>query len=383
MSLSVDNKAIKIPTHHYVGFSKRETENIPLGFMTPDGTDAAAIKRKKTVDDWATSSSYQTVKLPAKSFENKPLSGFKLGNNVRHGYGWGQGNVKWRIEDPRGFELEISSPNLAQIIAITTIENGEILEKCVWARMGAENILLPVNSDVYETAQANTERANTSVSLKDLKIGYKAILQNGKEGRYMGQMYALNKNNEEHIVQAPKKTHVFLNETEVFTVATPKLSSIEPDTELQLGQAEIALNKAIRDPSINTGWSCVGYSAMPLFTADKPLRYNLVPVKNPASLDGSSGHISAKIGDIYAFGSIYKFHYREEIEASVYDYAAYLVDGKIRYLTDYNNPSLDKYRQQSGWRRTYLTLDLSDPDIEWFVHQATFDGIDGPITVSI
>lgn len=193
MSLSGTNKDIKIPEKHYVGFQARSNDDVPLGFMTPDGDDAAAKKRKATVDAWASGGHYgrtEKKQIPAVSYENKKLTGFKLGRNVRHGgYGWGQGNVKWRIEDPRGFELEISSPNLASIMLCTTIENGEILEECVWGRLGSENILLPVSSDVYKAAVANSERATKKVGLKDLKPGHYVVLQNGDEGIYLGQHF--------------------------------------------------------------------------------------------------------------------------------------------------------------------------------------------------
>ena len=159
MSLSGENKSIRFPTHYYVGFVARENDVYPLGFQTPDGTDQAAQKRKATVDSWAA-----RTKLPSRSYENKPLIGFKLAQTIRHGGGgWGQGSVKWRIHDPRGFELEITSNNLAQILAHTVIEEGEILQECMWARLGADNVLVPVESEVYKAAQTNTERQGKSV----------------------------------------------------------------------------------------------------------------------------------------------------------------------------------------------------------------------------
>lgn len=208
MSLTGDNKEIKIPLTHYVGFQARHHDDVPLGFMTPDGTDSASTKRKATVDSWSkqgghiwnpTTRSYDRKDpLPSVSYENKPLSGFKMGREIRRNSGWGQGNVKWRIEDPRGFELEISSPNFAQIILCTTIENGEILEECVWGRLGAENILLPISSEVYKAAVINSERMAKKVSLKDLKPGHKVVLQNGEEGIFLGSFFTLDEQNHKY-----------------------------------------------------------------------------------------------------------------------------------------------------------------------------------------
>jgi hypothetical protein len=80
-----DNKAIKFPAKHYIGFQARPSvDELPLAFMTPDGTDKAAEKRKATVDAWAKGYGYDgrneaEDKLPAQSYENKPMIGFKMG----------------------------------------------------------------------------------------------------------------------------------------------------------------------------------------------------------------------------------------------------------------------------------------------------------------
>lgn len=190
----VDNKAIKIPTDHYVGFQKRQGDDVPLAFMTIDGTDKAAEKRKATVDAWAKGNTWQShskqATLAPKSLVNKPLSGFKMGRNISYGSGWDSRHDKWRLEDPRGFQLEISSGNLQQIMQLCTIEKGEILEQCIWGRLGQENILIPISSPVYTTATANTDRMNKKGTIKDAKPGSKLIFVNGDEGIYIGKTYA-------------------------------------------------------------------------------------------------------------------------------------------------------------------------------------------------
>lgn len=190
----VDNKAIKIPSDHYVGFQKRQGDDVPLAFMTIDGTDKAAEKRKATVDAWAKGNTWQAhskqATLTPKSLVNKPLSGFKMGRNISYGSGWDSRHDKWRLEDPRGFQLEISSGNLQQIMQLCTIEKGEILEQCIWGRLGQENILIPISSPVYTTAAANTERLNSKATIRDAKPGYHLVFKNGDEATYFGKMFA-------------------------------------------------------------------------------------------------------------------------------------------------------------------------------------------------
>lgn len=296
--MSVVDKSIKFPANHYVGFQARpKTDEVPLGFMTPDGEDAAAKKRKTTVDNWASGSGYYSANeaketLPAQTFENKPLTGFRLGRNVRHNFGWGQGNVKWRIEDPRGFELEITSPNLAQLLGFCTIEQGEIQEQCIWARLGAENILVPVNSEVYTNTVRNTERMAKKASLRDLKIGDSAVLQNGEEGTYYGTFYVAtyghyygddsNKYGAgNHFKTTGKKRHVFLmqapkadgvSSTKFFrAVGSPKLSELyEGNSAMTLQEAELEVNRMIQEDGVTISESSTEYSS-PFGVSIEPL----------------------------------------------------------------------------------------------------------------
>lgn len=299
MSLDAAAKDIKIPANHYIGFQARGVDDVPLGFMTPDGTDKAAQKRKDTVDSWSrqgttrwnpvTMAHEAVKKIEPASYENKPLSGFKLGREIRRHSSWGQGNVKWRIEDPRGFELEISSPNFASIILCTTIENGDILEECVWARQGSENILLPVSSEVYKTAIANTSRINASISLKDLQPGHHVVLQNGNEGLYLGQHFCF----EDHGIRhrstdendrspltgwGDKKRHFIaqLKDGEIASIEC--LASIKPSaaTDSDIGkltpqEAEARINDFLVSDakSISTAGNSYGY--VRAVTCEKPV----------------------------------------------------------------------------------------------------------------
>lgn len=299
MSLDAAAKDIKIPATHYVGFQARSHEDVPLGFMTPDGTDKAAQKRKDTVDAWSrqgntrfdpVTRTHVPVKgIPAATYENKPLTGFKMGREIRRNSGWGQGNVKWRIEDPRGFELEVSSPNFASIILCTTLENGEILEECVWARQGSDNVLLPVSSEVYKTAIANTSRINASISLKDLSAGHHVVLQNGNEGLYLGQHFCfedhgLSRREEDESSRSPrtgwgdKKRHFIAKLTDGAIESIECLASIKPSaaTESELGvltiqQAEGQINDFLKSGSKSITCAGNSYGSIRGVSCEKPL----------------------------------------------------------------------------------------------------------------
>lgn len=137
-----------------------------LGFLTPYEENKAGVKRRLTVDEWAQHTHMiheldingdlirprrdQSYKMhdvldPIK-FRNEPISGFRLANMVRRST---SNNVVWRIEEPRGFQLDISSPNLQEIIALHGLEKGGIIPaKCVWGRDGAQNYLVCEGSEL-------------------------------------------------------------------------------------------------------------------------------------------------------------------------------------------------------------------------------------------
>lgn len=367
MTVSTDNKAIKIPEQHYVGFNKRAEDDIPLGFMTPDGEDAAAIKRKATVDDWAKRNYYgsKDIKLPAATYQNKPLSGFKFGSSVRHGGGWGQGNVKWRIEDPRGFELEISSPNLQQIMEISTIEKGEILEKCVWGRLGSENILIPISSEVYQTALTNTARLNSSASLKDLEIGYNIVLQNGIEGRYLGAHYEIEHSNLE-VKQGSKKKHFIETTTDkgmikYETISTLKPSSISEGPKLSVEDAERLINDTLANGKADKGYrnwrvTCkpmkdLQYFVRPGSPSDKTSFENVLLVQNP--------HDATRFG----FVSTYYFehnYYRNEVQATQIDLNKLLTENSLATFTQMEGSSWHRYE-----RTATFSVDPTDTGLAW------------------
>ncbi len=203
---------IYIPEEHYVGLQGRveshtrnpdgtytANEQIILGFATPVATDKAYEKRKGTVDSWVSNYQNQFQKddprrIP-KVYPNKLTEGFELSRVVRRSGGWNGGNTLWRVIDPRGFELEISSANFASIVDCTTIVNGVIQGRCIWGRDGAANILLPENSEPYQEFVKLTELQNQAtsqtMSVKDLQPGYIIQLTNGDKVEYLGKFYCI------------------------------------------------------------------------------------------------------------------------------------------------------------------------------------------------
>lgn len=260
---------IKIPEKVYIGFQGRRTQDeVPLGFMTPFTTDAAGLKRRSSVDSWAAGHGRDKT-FNSVTLDNKPMIGFKVGRSIRRSGGWnGSGASYIRIEDPRGFELEITIENLAMCMNGNIIEDGEIIQECVWGRDGGRNILLPINSEPFKDSVTTSSKIDNAVSLRLVKPGDHIKLISGEEGIYMGSMYSINV---EHYGPTPdvdlgKKKYVIkhtdksgkvtykgwstIKVDRILEACSTKMTSIEIDTELN--NAMTANNCVFDDTSV--GW---------------------------------------------------------------------------------------------------------------------------------
>lgn len=245
---------ITIPTQMYLGMLWRENE-VPLGFLTPDGTDSGALKRKQTVDNWVRSNQQHRSKIPIDktTIKNELLSGFKLSNSTRR---WTTQNVVWRVIDPRGFEIEISSENLMTLMSDTTIIRGEILGKLIYGRTAGSNVLLHENSEEYIDAMKMTEVVSSVISIKDIKPGYEVSLHNGMELQYFGYYHTIvhtslktsvdNTNPEMDTIRvSDRKTHVFCDKYKhkIVIITSPKVGKItSKSVEFTPSQAIVLLS---------------------------------------------------------------------------------------------------------------------------------------------
>ena len=85
--------------------------------------------------------------------------------------------------------LEIYSGNLMEILQCSKIENGVIMDACVWGREDGKNILLPLSSEPYVAAFKNTTMINNPISWDMVWAGDKIELTNGVIGIYIGKYY--------------------------------------------------------------------------------------------------------------------------------------------------------------------------------------------------
>lgn len=204
--------ALAVPEQLYVGIQSRgsfNTETFPLGFATPYGTNAEFTKRKETVDTWAAGPRfvndyirdengqaikgadgyYQTHRIDRGEYNgtvisNELISGFTFEKSVSR---WSTSNKWFTINDPRGFSLQISAENLGDIIVHSSIVNGELQGRYLWARYKGNVFLCRENHPAYQSI------LNPVVTQRqELKIGDE-IRIGQQEGKYvyLGKFFSL------------------------------------------------------------------------------------------------------------------------------------------------------------------------------------------------
>lgn len=142
----------------YVGFQRQRyldsDEPRILGFVVPYGETKAHKKRIETVNRWANN------KEDCRVIDNKPMRGFKLKEVVsRHS----TSNKFFRVLDPRGFELELSTDNVLDLILNSTFVKGEIIEECIWTQNNGV-YLVPTDSEKYKTLKNAVKKGSPTIT---------------------------------------------------------------------------------------------------------------------------------------------------------------------------------------------------------------------------
>lgn len=99
-------------------------------FFLNQETNTIWIKTRKYVNKtWIYDQEERPEHLQPRIIDNIPEHGYKINSSVSR---LSTSNKLWRIEHPKGFELEITTANMEDIIGSCTIIKGEIQEKCYW-----------------------------------------------------------------------------------------------------------------------------------------------------------------------------------------------------------------------------------------------------------
>lgn len=179
------NNNIFIPKQINIGFQDRnDTYTEKLAYIIYYDNKGVLRKEKS----WQT---WRDEKIPNVIYDNEPTSGFVL-NKKAGGYstGWNHRQTYVRVYDPRGFEFEITVPNLLYILENTNSIKGKGLEgEFIYGWEGTELLLIPTSSPDYAELVAFNEtlHENKIIKAKDLAVGATYKTKDNKEVVYLGK----------------------------------------------------------------------------------------------------------------------------------------------------------------------------------------------------
>jgi hypothetical protein len=217
--------------------------------------------------------------------ENIPLPGFTLYEARKARYGSADGG--WLVIDPRGFLGKITSQNLDMILSVTGITEGLIQERCVWARQDSQTkvSLIPISSPRYVEAENNTKLLDQKVSLKEVNIGDRVLLENKLEGEYMGVLNFYRNLEQRYkksyidVIKDQKRQVLKVDDKSYFFQSNLKILKVLESTPTPLTRAESAeiLNAAVQNGDV--------ISDVPIFPGAYVNRINPIRYVSESTVD--------------------------------------------------------------------------------------------------
>lgn len=176
------NTNIVIPDKIKVGYQNRQdTYSKKLAYVIYYDNKNELRKEKS----WA---GWRDETIEPNDFANEPTEGFVLNKKVGGDrYGWNPRQTYCRIFDPRGFEFEITIPNLLYILENTNSIKGKGLEgSFVYGWHGTELVLIPINSVEFEEIKNYNSNLGKKVSKKNLVEGKIYLNKQNERLIYLG-----------------------------------------------------------------------------------------------------------------------------------------------------------------------------------------------------
>jgi len=174
-----------IPEKIKVGYQNRnDTYSKKLGYVVYYDKKGV-LRKEKSWESW------RDKKINADDFNNEAVEGFVLNRDVggvRRSYGWNARVEKVRVYDPRGFEFEISIPNLLFILKECDCSRGKGLEgKFLYAWNRNELVLLPATCEEYKNSMNFTSLQDKNIKGKDLIPGASYLTKKQQLLKFIGR----------------------------------------------------------------------------------------------------------------------------------------------------------------------------------------------------
>lgn len=174
-----------IPRVIKVGFQKRSDTYTKMLAYVIYYDEQGKLRKETSWENW------RDEKIPDVEYDNEPTQGFVLNKKAGgYQYHYDMRQTYVRVFDPRGFEIEITIPNLLYILENTNSIKGKGLEgEFVYSWDGKDIVLMPVDSPDYKALMEfrNKKYDSEAIKAKDLKIGAVYLNKDNEEVVYLGK----------------------------------------------------------------------------------------------------------------------------------------------------------------------------------------------------
>lgn len=164
-------------------WKKDPKHGLPLAYVTYKKN--GKLYKEKSFNSW------RNEKIEPKTFDNTAQGGFRVLFNVGGcKSGWNVRQTYFRVEDPRGFEFEITAANFTSILEQETIVKGVLSGKYAYAWESTELKLIPEESEEYRKAvyfNTAVNDKNEKVTKDNIVVGQGYCLRNHENGYYLGR----------------------------------------------------------------------------------------------------------------------------------------------------------------------------------------------------
>lgn len=177
---------IYIPKKIKVGYQNRsDTYSGKLAYIIYYD-EKGKLRKEASWQNW------RSKDIEPEEFDNEPVSGFVLNKKVGgYAYYYDVRQTYVRVYDPRGFEFEITIPNLIFILENTSSIKGKGLEgEFVYGWDGKELVLIPTSSPDYIELMDHAERVQQGcyyIDPSEIRVGYQYKTKKDRIWTYMGR----------------------------------------------------------------------------------------------------------------------------------------------------------------------------------------------------
>ena len=342
---------VAIPEKFYVTRVYRSSEEV-LGWMVvADKPHTKAFQEAKLkADAWATP--YSLSKTPAMEalyVDNTPRKGFRMVTNVSR---YSTSNVVWRIMHPEGFEFEITSDNLCDLLETNTIVEGEFQDELFFTHnKKLVNEKTKLFADLIKREEKKKELKEKA---KEMVVGTHLTFAN-LTFMYCGKAHAITVNSNKPF-QMSAKSSLRIVVKELSTGEYHMLSSISDDYKIteQYSDVDIDINVVVQElneqikktTQKNLNYYDTGYTpnkVIPITTSVKPfkreqLKIEYTPV-DPKTIEYINGDKVFLYDNSMIFGFAWNSQYNWQETSNA---AYYGTSNTITHLRTYPISGVDE-----------------------------------------